>query len=93
MLSTRYLGILWPPFFSVFQFYCGGCRENDSATSFSRKQRGNGVTTVRILFRRAMPRRGCELICFDMEFSYLLYYNNVLGFFPKFFAPEEHFIP
>ena len=55
-----------------------------------------GVKTVRILFRRAMARRGCDLICIDMEFSYLLYYNGVLRFFPKFVASEEsafeHFI-
>ena len=51
------------------------------------------MITVRILFRRA----GCDLICIDMEFCYLLSYNAVLGFYPKLFAPEvsafEHFIP
>ena len=40
-----------------------------------------------------MPRRGCDLICIDMEylvicFIRLITMEGLIGFFPKFFASE-----
>ena len=40
-----------------------------------------------------MPRRGCDLICSDMEYSVIRFIRLItmeclIGFFPKFFASE-----